>query len=521
MLFNFNNFNREITLAMILPAVVFVLILLFFAYYISVVRPRQGTSEWITRRLNRGSLTLLNPRYSLDKKDIMPLLIITIFFLILAVFNLGNSGTLDVIKEINDFNPERTHLDNMYFDEVYFVRTAVEHINNLNPYEATHPPLGKLILSVSILIFGESPFGWRLIGAIFGVLMLPVIYLFIKAMFGKPIIATCGTLLLGFDFMRFVQTRIATIDTYVVFFILLAFYFMYRHITTDVDAPFRKSLLPLALSGLFFGLSFAIKWVGFYAGAGLLVLYVIRLFQLRGHFRSAGKTGFGRYLTKTLLYSVLFFVIIPVIIYYISYIPYGTARGMEQGIGILWNPDFFRLVWSNQEYMLNYHSKVVLGATHPFSSYWWQWILNIRPILYVYGVSDGLRATFGAFGNPVVWWGGFLAMIVMAVRVFTHRDGKALFILIGYLAQLLPWIVVSRIVFIYHYFPSTLFIVLALAHMFNTILERRKSSGVKVVFGYTAVTAVVFILFFPLLSGMYLPNWYYTDVLKWFYIWPF
>jgi len=321
--------------------------------------------------------------------------------------------------------------------------------------------------------------------------------------------------------MRFVQTRISTIDTYAVFFILLAFYFMYRHITTDVDAPFRKSLLPLALSGLFFGLSFAVKWVGFYAGAGLLVIYIIRIIQLWEHYRSAGMTGFGRYLIKTLLFSLLFFVIIPAVIYYVSYIPYGTARGMEPGISILWNPDFFELFRSNQVYMYTYHSKIVLSAEHPYSSFWWQWIFNIRPILYAYSVSDNLRATFGAFGNPVVWWGGFLAMIVMAVRVITHRDGKALFILIGYLAQLLPWIMVSRIVFIYHYFPSTLFIVLALAHMFNTIIERRKSSGVKVILGYTALTAAIFAMFFPLLAGMYLPNWYYSDYLKWFYLWPF
>jgi len=352
-------------------------------------------------------------------------------------------------------------------------------------------------------------------------LMLLVMYIFIKNMFGKTLVATCGTLLFGFDFMRFVQTRIATIDTYAVLFILLAFFFMYRHITTDADAPFRKSLLSLALSGLFFGLSFAVKWIGFYAGAGLLILYVIRLFQLWDYYNSTGKTGFGEYLTKTLLYSVLFFVVIPATVYYLSYIPYGTARGMTVSGGMLWNPDYISMVWDNQGAMLKYHSKTVLGAEHPFSSFWWQWVLNIRPILYVNGVSGELRATFGAFGNPVVWWGGILAIPVMAVRLFTHRDGRALIILIGYLTQLLPWIFVSRIVFMYHYFPSTLFIVLALSHMFNTLIERRKHSGALVVCGYTTVSATVFALFFPLLSGMYMPNWYYTNLVKWFYHWPF
>ena len=515
------KFNNGLTPADILPSITVFLILLFFVYYISIVVPRQGTAEWISRKIHKDRLSLFAPRYSMDKKDILPFVVITLVFLSLAVFNLGGTATVDVIAHIQDPVPGQTHISNMYFDEVYFVRTAVEHIKNLNPYEITHPPLGKEIIAASILIVGESPLGWRIIGAVCGVIMLLVMYVFIKNMFGKTAVAACGTLLLGFDFMRYVQTRIATIDTYAVLFILLAFFFMYRYITTDADATFRKSLLPLALSGLFFGISFAVKWIGFYAGAGLLILYIIRLYQLWDHYNSTGKTGFGIYLIKTLLYSMLFFVVIPVIIYYITYIPYGTLRGMTVSGGMLWNPDYFRLVWQNQEAMLTYHSKTVLGAEHPFSSFWWQWIFNIKPILYVAGVSGDLRASFGAFGNPVIWWGGIPAVLVMAVRVFTHRDGRALFILIGYLTQLLPWIAVSRIVFVYHYFPSTLFIVLAFAHMFNTLAERRKRSGLNAVYGYTAASGSVFALFFPLLSGMYMPNWYYTNLVKWLYIWPF
>jgi len=186
---------------------------------------------------------------------------------------------------------------------------------------------------------------------------------------------------------------------------------------------------------------------------------------------------------------------------------------------MLWSSEYFTTVWNNQIYMFNYHSKLV--AEHPFSSYWWQWILNVRPILFESRALGNNRATFGSFGNPVVWWGGMFAMIIMAIRVFSHRDGKALFILIGYLSQLLPWTAVTRIVFIYHYFPSTLFIVLALAHIFNTTIEQRGDTGKSVVYGYTALTGIVFILFYPSLSGIYLPNWYYKDILKWFPSWPF
>ena len=524
----FNYFLNMLSepLPAIFPVIVILFIFLFFFYYVRVIQPRTGTTEWIQAELDKSDLTFLLRRYPMEKKDILPLTVITIIFLFLAVFNLGGTNIVDVTNEINvwretgSLSPGSTHMNNMFFDEIYFTRTAVEHIENIFPYEISHPPLGKEIITASILLFGMSPFGWRLVGAVFGVIMVSIMYIFIKNMFGKTIVAACGALLLGFDFMRFVQTRIATIDAYAVLFILLAFFFIYRYITTDADARFRKSLLPLALSGLFFGLSVATKWTGFYAGAGLFIIYVIRLFQLGVYYKNSEKRRFGLYLTKTLLVSLLFFVIIPAIIYYLSYIPYGRAYDMEVNTGMLWDYRFAWVVWQNQISMFNYHSQLV--AEHPFSSAWWQWIFNIRPILYVNSAGlDNTRATFGAFGNPVVWWGGFVAMIVMAIRVFTHRDSKALLILIGYFSQLLPWVAVTRIVFAYHYFSSTLFLVLALAHIFNLIVEHRKRSGYKMIYAYTAIAGLVFAMFYPSLSGMYMPPWYYSTFVRWFSTWPF
>ncbi len=112
-----------------------------------------------------------------------------------------------------------------------------------------------------------TPFGWRFLGTLFGVLMLPVIYILPK---GSSAARPSGrvTLVLASDFMHFVQTRIATIDTYAVFFILLMYLFMYGFITTG-------SRRELALSGIFFGIGAASKWTCIYAGAGLAVIWLI------------------------------------------------------------------------------------------------------------------------------------------------------------------------------------------------------------------------------------------------------
>lgn len=414
------------------------------------------------------------------------------------------------------------YMNSAYFDEIYHARTAYEHIENEKPYEISHPPLGKIIIGIGIRLFGMNPFGWRFMGTLFGVLMLPFMYVFLKNLFGKTLIAACGTTLFAFDFMHFVQTRIATIDTYGVFFILGMFFFMYRYIAQDYEAPFWKTAPPLFFSGLFFGLGAASKWVVIYGGAGLAVLWLIRQILRGRHYIKSGRGGeFLRYELDTVLFSVLSFIIVPGVIYTLSYIPYGLARGMSVGEGMLLNGDYYKIIIDNQKFMFGYHSKLV--AEHPYESPWFSWLFNIRPILYYLEyLPDGRKSAFGAFGNPVLWWGGLIAIIYVFTDFFKKRGGRALFIIIGYLSQLGPWIAVSRIVFIYHYFPSTLFLVLALCYCFNEMYEKGKGHYRRAILLYTASALALFAVFYPVLTGLAVPQWYTTNFLRWIpEAWPF
>ena len=89
------------------------------------------------------------------------------------------------------------------FDEIYHPRTAYEHIIGAEPYEVSHPPLGKLIMGLGIRMFGMTPFGYRFMGTLFGVLMLPILYHLLKQLFGRTRLCFAGTLLFAFDFMHF------------------------------------------------------------------------------------------------------------------------------------------------------------------------------------------------------------------------------------------------------------------------------------------------------------------------------
>jgi dolichyl-phosphate-mannose-protein mannosyltransferase len=427
-----------------------------------------------------------------------------------------------LIDEANLPMIDNSYLYNSYFDEIYHARTAYEHILNIYPYEISHPPLGKIIIGMGIRLFGFNPFGWRFSGTLFGILMLPLIYIFIKNLFGKTIVASCGTLIFAFDFMHFVQTRIATIDTYGVFFIILMYYFMYRYLVQDYDTPLRKTLFPLFLSGLFFGLGAASKWTAVYSGLGLLIIYVMRQVIRGGYYKKLGDMkAFRKYLAATLLASLVFFVIIPVSCYYLSYIPYGTAKGMSVSEGMLRDPKFMKLVWDNQKFMFSYHGNLV--AEHPYSSPWWQWVLDLRPILYyLQDLGEGYKSSFAAFGNPVVWWTGIGAVISLIIALVKRRDKIAAFILIGYFVQLAPWMIISRIVFIYHYFPNVVFIVLGLSYMFNDLYEKKRSRTGGAVPLFTATALLLFMVFYPVLTGVPISRFSSQTFLRWFAgMWPF
>jgi len=371
--------------------------------------------------------------------------------------------------------PEKSTWHNStYFDEIYHARTAKEHIDGIYPYEVTHPPLGKLILGVGIRLFGMTPFGWRFMGTLFGVLMLPILYIFLKNMFGKTPVAACGTILFAADFMHLAQTRIATIDTYAVFFILCMYFFMYRYLTLPAGTSFRRGALPLFLSGLMWGLGAASKWTVFYAGIGLAVVYFMGLYQKLRDWPQEGPAASRRagWVTATLLFSVLCFILIPLAIYTLSYIPYAQARNVEisfhglgENLGMLLHNVLDKLTGAdqaegyraidiprdsltgimanNQWYMLTYHQGV--SQAHPYSSRWFQWIVDARPILYYMdNVYDGAVMThttrFAAFANPVLCWTGLGAVILCAAHSFQRLWSKAAFLGgLGVVAALLTY----------------------------------------------------------------------------------
>ena len=414
----------------------------------------------------------------------------------------GGEGLFDEPDAVPD---TISQLNSMYFDEIYHGRTGYEMLHKMTVYETTHPPLGKDLIMLGIAIFGMTGFGWRFAGTLFGVLLVPLAWCFVRRLTRKPWVAAAAACILALDFMRFSQSRIATIDIYGTFFILLGAHCMVWYAQTALEKGIDNALLPMALGGVAFGCGCAAKWTGIYAGVGLAILYFGVLYA-RWRRRPA---NFRQEFTTAAWGGVLFYVLLPFVIYLSAYLPY-CWKDPSFGIGDWWNC---------QVYMYEYHS--TLNATHPFESRWYTWLLDLRPVWYYQNsaLPDTMRGSIAGMGGPVLWLAGLVSILTLAWRQLSGRGSRrGAAVLILYAAQLVPWVFVARCTFLYHYFPSSMFCLAAIAVVLADMKNQRAAKGLAV--GLCAVSAVLFVWFYPVLSGLPVPTWWAASTL-WLPSWGF
>jgi dolichyl-phosphate-mannose-protein mannosyltransferase len=434
-----------------------------------------------------------------------------------SVSSLG-SGSQDLsvlIDEQDAVQYPPTYMTQTYFDEIYYVKTSEQYLNLQLPYEWTHPPLGKLITAAGITIFGFNPFGWRILVVIAATLMIPLIYILGKKLFGTWIGGFASAFMLTFDFMHFTMARISTVDTYVVLFALASQLFFLVYFKKVLKDGWKTPVQPLFLAILFFALGFSTKWFVLYGfAAQLALLAALRLKEV-----AKLKKGLWDKLyvfTDPPFATVLSFLLLAVLIYFLTYIPDMLAgRSVLDVLGL-------------QGAMYNYHA--TLNSTHPFSSSWWSWPLMLRPLwLYVAYLPSGVKSTIVLLGNPAVWWVGFVSVIsilVIAVSKIAKSAGNrlgnvglpAIFILAFFFFQWVPYMLISRITFIYHFYLNVPFLCLASAYFISKYWSSR---WVKIVaIAYFAVVVALFALFYPVISGMPAEN-SFIDSLKWLNGWVF
>ena len=412
-----------------------------------------------------------------------------------------------------------SYLNGTYFDEIYHARTAYElQQGDMYIYEWTHPPLGKVLMMLGVELFGMTPFGWRFMGALMGVLMLPLMYLLAKQLTKSTKLSCIAMCLMALDSMHFTQTRIATIDSYAVFWIMLMYLFMFRYFQMDWrKVSLKRTLVPLGLCGVTMGVAIATKWIGAYAAVGLAAIFFWKLFAEMKNLRENRREWNIRAL-DTVFFCLIFFIALPALIYYLSYYPQLRYEGVTS-IWDMFSSQRLDRVVQLQESMLSYHAGLG-GDTHFFRSPWYQWPVIWWPMWYYSGTAympEGMISSISCMGNPAVWWTGLVALIgVLIGAAWKRRAPKTwLLVLIGFASQFLPWVLVPRSTFIYHYFASVPFIILCTVLMLDCLRKRSPKAFKWTSIALLAAALVLFVAFYPLESGLPVAR-SYAQYLRWF-----
>jgi len=401
----------------------------------------------------------------------LPITIITAFGLLLRLWNLNK--------------PE-----GYIFDEIYYAKnanslitTGVE-LNSANQAEfVVHPPLGKWLIGIGIKLFGNNEFGWRISAAIIGTASIILIYLVALKLFDSILLASLASAFLALDGLNLVMSRVALLDIFLMFFVLLAAYFLLGN--------------QYWLSAISIGAATGVKWSGAYLIPVFLLISI--------NFVRSG-------LIKQLIIRFTQFILTPILIYLTTWLGWiftdkGWDRNWAQSQSDSFIPDLVRNLWHYHSEILNFHTG--LNDKHSYSANPWSWLILGRPTSFYYQTPTNCGATscaqeILAIGTPLLWWAATISLAVTFGFWLKQRDQISSFILTGVAVTYLPWFLFqNRTMFSFYAVTISPFLILALVYMISKLMQ----SGVKreLIHIFVFVIFINFIYFLPIFTGLEIP----------------
>jgi len=374
-----------------------------------------------------------------------------------------------------------------FFDEVHYLPPARAILALSHPLNPEHPPLGKELIALGMALFGDNPLGWRIMPLLAGVL---AVLSFMRALWfatNSRFANIVGGVLLVLVFPVLVQARIAMLDIFMAAFTLLALWMCAAACRAPETARWR-----LAIAGAALGLAMASKWnaIPLAALPGMAFLLI-----------RARSAGWGALTARrgppipgmTLLEAGWWLGAWPLIVYALCYWPsFFYAQGAIPLDGLM---ELHRKMLDLQQQPL---------SPHTYQSRWYQWVIDWRPIWYLYEPVDGAQRGVLLLGNPLIMLLGLPALAWCAWAGVTERNPAALAVAVLYGVSLGLWIVASKnIQFYYHYLLPSCFLVAALALALDRLWQRRwRILPLAVLAGATAM----FMHFWPILTAAPLPG---------------
>jgi dolichyl-phosphate-mannose--protein O-mannosyl transferase/Gpi18-like mannosyltransferase len=329
------------------------------------------------------------------------------------------------------------HPPEIVFDEVHFVGQA-RHYLRAEPFLDPHPPIAKLLIALSIELFGDHSWSWRMGNALMGTVLAGVTYLLGRRMFRSRLAATLSAGFVAFDGFFIVDSRIGCIDIVYLTFAAIAYLLLFRFMDTIGRAERRRTLVYIAIAlGLCLGSKLYVPGVTFLLVTGFVIFTMMRAPAYNPLepdsariWRTAG--------------AVILVGSVSAFFYLGSFLPH-YLLGWWGGIS-----DLFQY-YAN----VRWYENSVSTATHPYASPWWSWPLMLRPVAYWQNFpQEGNVSSIWGAGNPLTWWAVIPAMTIMAIRATERPNTACVFLVIAFLAYYVIWIPIHRLLFLYHYMPS-------------------------------------------------------------------
>ena len=370
-----------------------------------------------------------------------------------------------------------------------------------------HPPTGKWLIALGMKIFGQAdPVGWRIAAAICGIITVFLLCRLAQNLFRTPALTLLAGLFLATDGMAIVMSRTSILDGFLTMFALAAFLCVVKDQETSrprllaklrewdgLGAPrqgwsdlrtylTRQDRRPFAIgpnagnrpwllaAGVLAGLSCSVKWSGIYALAFLGLFVALR--EVTCRWRAGHPSPIRGALLADIWWAFILMVPTAILTYIASWFGW-FAHPAAHGHGRSGIPGFagsLADLWLYHKEMWTFHNG--LSTPHTYQSSPYTWLAQYRATSFhwangpeVTGCTSGTCATdIVALGNPLLWWIGIGALIVVLWATVRYRNWRTGVITLGYIALYVPWLAYAhRTIFTFYTVAFAPFVALAVA----------------------------------------------------------
>jgi dolichyl-phosphate-mannose-protein mannosyltransferase len=417
------------------------------------------------------------------------------------------------------------------FDELHFGKFVNSYWDGEYSFDI-HPPGGKLHLYlVSRLFSSQRPSSnftrigetyhmpadaayvpMRISSAFFGAVLPPTTFLIARELgLGKwPSVAPAFAQ--AVDSLLVIESRLVLMDSQLAAFSALCLLCALR--LWGARKRTRRRAKYLVLTAVFGTFALSVKWTSLATPALIAIVSLIGAPFPREGRLDVAEMGVAGFLTIC-IYTLYFYI-------HFALLPYSgqgdkfmtdefqrTLIGSPTYDAAAPRPSFLRNIFYLNARMLS--ASASIKTRHAWESKWYSWIASWRGVLYFVKMESGRSARVYLTSNLVVSYAALAAVVgfavyLVAVYVPRRRSAKpphakehgtvarGCYMLAGYVFNLLPYILVHRCTFLYHYCPALFYAELLLANCLDALPSRpqRLTS-----FIFMLLTAAFFIRWSP------------------------